>query len=206
MQRTKPLFHGTITQLLHLRGSLRMWLSVEKDKFDTHTVGHVSPSPMGRNKCTNNRGSQSSRKQVKAVATWSVTSLDWPFTLGPGVTCQTGQPVRLSGWPQQGSLLSRCHHVSSLLFMSRGDTGHDGVGSAPSLGCKNYLFSTLCCAASAPRHSPFLFGHAPRMAFRIPAFSDSLLVFGLAVCQGNRRAFSERRWVWGRSLVSSPIF
>lgn len=135
---------------------------------------------------------------IKAVV---VTSLDWPFILSPGAACQTGEPPRLSSWHWPGSLLLWCHHMFSL-FLSGGanQTWWGGIGSQPRMK----KLSSLLFLSFTP-DPLLLFGHALRTAVRIPEFSDSLLVFRLAVRQENRRAFSKSRWVWGRSPIFSNI-
>lgn len=95
--------------------------------------------------------------QVKTVENWSWW---WPHWTDPWLLALT--------LPE--NLLSQCHHMSFLLYMSGEKTKHDEVRSSPSLRYKNCLFSSLCCL---PPPAPFLFGHALKIALRIPAFSDS---------------------------------
>ena len=147
------------------------------------------------------------KAEKKSLSSWNPimaeNSLDRPFTLGPEVTCQTGKPLGLSDWLWQGSLLSWCHH--HVLFMSWGETGHvRGEGwqrSAPSLGCKNYLFSNFCGAHTPPPPRPCscLGLHQEWHSGFLHSLFLFFLVFGLAVGQGNWGAFPKSRWAWGRS-------
>ena len=140
-------------------------------------------------------------KQLKPDHGNDLTGLtlhSWPWSDLPDWTTCQAERLTLAG----KSTVTMSPHVLSPLYESRGHrTWWGGIGSQSGMQ-KLPFFHFLLCRLCPP---PFLFGHAPRMAFRIPAFSDSFLVFGLAVCQGNWRAFSERRWVWGRSRIFSSI-
>lgn len=81
--------------------------------------------------------------QVKTVKNWSWW---WPHWTDPWLLALT----------LLENLLSQCHHMSSLLYMSGEETNHDEVRSSPSLRCKNCLFSSFCCPPPPPTPSPIL--------------------------------------------------
>lgn len=203
MHRNKSLFHNITTQLLQLRGSLRLWLSVEKDKSNTYGTVNVSPPPKWVE--TNAPITNEPKTEKLSQSSWEpitvVTSLDWSFSSRPWVCLPDWRPSQAEQLTlAQKSAIMMLPHVLSPLYEWRGDwTWCDGTGSQPRMQNLPFLLFLL-------PPPPFLFGHALRIALRIPAFSDSFLVFGLAVRQGNWRAFSKSRWVWGRSLIFSSIF
>lgn len=195
MHRKKLPFHSITTQLLELRESLRIWLSVEKEK-SYGIVNHVISSQTGRNKWTNNRWTQNRKP---SQSSWEliivVTSVDWTFALSPGVACQTGisqaEELTLAG----KYAVTMSPHVLSPLYEWKGHwTWWGEIGCQPRMQKMPFLLFLL------PTPFPILVWTCTGNSVQ-DSYVLSFLVFGLAVRQGNWRVFSKSKWVWGRSLL-----